>query len=177
MSLFFYVRHFASAASVLPKHEEGGTTVASLRHAARILCDYDERQLRRLVGVDPLTTDDALRWRCFDLTYTSRLLSDGYGFSEDATAIDFLGDVDGVEVEWTLGALLQQLLRDAHSDPRTASGAAGAAGHGRPEATSPVVQVGVVVFVCGLLVVMLRRWLQGRGIHGRATRPRLLSKW
>ena len=63
-----------------------------------------------MVGKDPLTNDDALRWRCFDATYAARLLTDGYGFPEHEAAIEFLGEIDGVEVEWTLGALLSKLL-------------------------------------------------------------------
>lgn len=50
--------------------------------------------------------------RCFDLVYAVRLLVDGYGFSTRSTSIEFVGDVQGTEVEWTLGALLHFLLTD-----------------------------------------------------------------
>ena len=100
MSLFFYAEHFAAVAGHL--HQGMATSAVSasqLREAAKSLCELDDVRLRRLVGVDPLTTEDALRWRCFDLTYVSRLLTDGYGFDDGAAIIDFMGDIDGVEVE------------------------------------------------------------------------------
>ena len=96
-----------------------------LEQAARALCKYDDARLRTLVGKDPLTTEDALMWRCFDLTYAARLLTDGYGFDSNALVIDFMGDVDGVEVEWTLGAVLNELMLLAE-----ANGYAGHASHG-----------------------------------------------
>ena len=64
-----------------------------------------------MAGKDPLTPTEAIRWRCFDLTYAAALLSRGYGFSDDAT-VDFLGEVDGNEVEWTRGALLSHLAAE-----------------------------------------------------------------
>ena len=96
MSLFFYVKHFAQSAGHLPAaaaaagggNGSGGestlASAAALREAARALCEYDDAKLRTLVGRDPLTTEDALRWRCFDLTYAARLLTDGYGFEAEA---------------------------------------------------------------------------------------------
>jgi hypothetical protein len=127
MSLFFYVQHFVAAAGHLPPPAAagepkpappggGGVSPAMLLVAARKLCAEPDASLRRMVGRDPLTNEDALRWRCFDATYAARLLTDGYGFGEHDASIEFLGDVDGVEVEWTLGALLNQLL-----GPRTAA--------------------------------------------------------
>ena len=67
-----------------------------------------------MAGKDPLTPTEAIRWRCFDLTYASALLSRGYGFSDDAT-VDFLGEIDGNEVEWTRGALLSHLAAEERS--------------------------------------------------------------
>ena len=66
-----------------------------------------------MIGKDPYTPDEAIPWRCFDLVYAARLLVDGYNFDEDHATIEFLGDVGGVEVEWTLGALLHTLLAAA----------------------------------------------------------------
>ena len=105
-----------SVASKLPggaslgKERDNTITAGQLHAAARKLCAEPDASLRRMVGKDPLTNDDALRWRCFDATYAARLLTDGYGFPEHEAAIEFLGEIDGVEVEWTLGALLSKLL-------------------------------------------------------------------
>ena len=94
----------------LGKERDNTITAGQLHAAARKLCAEPDASLRRMVGKDPLTNDDALRWRCFDATYAARLLTDGYGFPEHEAAIEFLGEIDGVEVEWTLGALLSKLL-------------------------------------------------------------------
>lgn len=66
MSLFFYSIHFARLAN----HLGAGPTVSpgALLAAAKGLCAEPDNSLRRMVGKDPLTPDDAIRWRCFDLT-------------------------------------------------------------------------------------------------------------
>ena len=47
-----------------------------------------------------------------------------YGFPEEAASVEFLGEIGGVEVEWTLGALLSELLSSAAADSgATAAGA------------------------------------------------------
>ena len=206
MSLFFYAEHFAEIAGHL-KHTTsgdttspirassgpaassigaGGVSASELRDAAKGLCELDDGHLRSLVGLDPLTTEDALRWRCFDLTYAARLLTDGYGFDEHAAVIDFKGDIDGVEVEWTLGALLNQLLDDADgagrpgSDGRSTSqhvrqgnrGLRGGVGIG---SYSWLEAIGFMLCVCGVLALG-RRHCQLRN-QTRASRSRLLQKW
>lgn len=47
-------------------------------------------------------------------SYAARLLIDAYGFDPADEGIEFLGDVGGTEVEWTLGALLNEIL---HAPP------------------------------------------------------------
>ena len=37
------------------------------------------------------------RRRAFDLLYASRLLTDGYGFEEDASSLEFRGEIGGAE--------------------------------------------------------------------------------
>ena len=114
MSLFYYAAHFAQASG----HLRGGSSsyaVKELRAAAAALCAEDGADLEhRMAGKDPLTPTEAIRWRCFDLTYASALLSRGYGFSDDAT-VDFFGEIDGNEVEWTRGALLSHLAAEERS--------------------------------------------------------------
>jgi hypothetical protein len=126
MSLFYYVEHFVDIAGHLPSSassaggagssSNGGAgssiSASQLLHAARKLCA--EPNLDHLLGKDPLTTEDALRWRCFDAIYAGRLLTDGYGFGEHDASIDFKGEIGGVEVEWTLGALLNAMLYGSH---------------------------------------------------------------
>ena len=42
--------------------------------------------------------------------YAATLLSQGYGVDENEPAVEFLGEISGTEVEWTLGALLKRLI-------------------------------------------------------------------
>jgi len=111
MSLFFYSINFARLAGHLAPSM--ATTPRALLDAASALCRESDASLRRMIGKDSLTPDEAIPWRCFDLVYAARLLLDGYNFDEDHATIEFLGDVGGVEVEWTLGALLHTLLASA----------------------------------------------------------------
>ena len=197
MSLFFYVRHFAQVSGNLPHSgspsatatamgsasgsvsgSAGGagtsTSAAALRQAARSLCEYDDTKLRTLVGKDPLTTEEALLWRCFDLTYASRLLTDAYGFQAEAAVIDFMGDIDGVEVEWTLGALLNEILLTAK--------ASGAQLHivgssGSSYGASTVLKAAALLVAAAFLLLVVPRMCSGPRNHARAARSRVLSKW
>ncbi|KAL3930009.1 MAG: hypothetical protein SGPRY_001712, partial [Prymnesium sp.] len=108
MSLFFYAVNFATIAGHV-------ATVVTLTRCSQ----EDHLSLTRMRGKDPLTPVDAIPWRCFHLVYAARLLTDGYGFGEDDDSIEFLGDIGGVEVEWTLGALLHQLLSTTTSPQPT----------------------------------------------------------
>lgn len=193
MSLFFYVHHFADVAGLIGArptgaHADAAASAANgaaplgahavsaeqLHAAAMRLCAEPDSQLRRMVGKDPLTTEDALRWRCFDLTYAARLLTDGYGFSSDAAAVEFLGEVDGVEVEWTLGALLHELLHEgsnaaaheAHADQRTKAGVG--SGHVGRDGSGHFMAVALLCF--GGLTVLLLRHLMRRSSHSRSPR-------
>eukprot|EP00908_Phaeocystis_cordata_P003959 Transcript_1435.p1 GENE.Transcript_1435~~Transcript_1435.p1 ORF type:complete len:405 (+),score=171.43 Transcript_1435:1486-2700(+) len=108
MSLFFYAVHFAQVAGHL--RVGSSYSVRELRDAAAALCAEDGAALEaRMAGRDPLTPTEAIRWRCFDLTYAATLLGRGYGFREEAAAVEFLGEIEGNEVEWTRGALLAHL--------------------------------------------------------------------
>ena len=172
MSLFYYAVHFAVAAGHLRAPvpapgagagETGGAagaagaagtapsssstySVRELRRAAAALCAEDGAVLeRRMRGVDPLTPDEAIRWRCFDLTYAAALLSRGYGFADDAAAVQFLGEIDGSEVEWTRGALLAHLM---------------GAATGRARGAALLEQIGGLAMVAlsfALLIVLRRR--------------------
>ncbi len=42
------------------------------------------------------------------MQYATELLSRGYGFSTSTTAIEFVGAVDGNDVGWSLGFMLNQ---------------------------------------------------------------------
>ena len=127
---------------------------------------------------DPLTNEDALRWRCFDATYASRLLTEGYGFAPDDAVVEFRGEISGVEVEWTLGALLNQLLT---------KGAAHPAKPHRPalptvdhEASSPPLFAPILIVVGAALgILVARRYWCGHGIprNGAIRVPQTDKDW
>ena len=76
-----------------------------------------------------------MAWRCFDLLYASRLLSDGYGLSREDAVVEFYGEIDGMEVEWTLGALHSYLAE--MNSRRGDSPLPGAEGSNRAPSHSP----------------------------------------
>ena len=192
MSLFFYVEHFVEVAGYLsdgaphaPSHKgaahgAGGSRVSAsqLLAAARRLCAEPDSSLRRMLDRDPLTNEDALRWRCFDATYASRLLTEGYGFAPDDAVVEFRGEISGVEVEWTLGALLNQLLT---------KGAAHPAKPHRPalptvdhEASSPPLFAPILIVVGAALgILVARRYWCGHGIprNGAIRVPQTDKDW
>lgn len=52
------------------------------------------------------TNPDVLQHRCMEAVYIVTLLRDGYGFEPSSRSITFTYDIDGSEVEWTLGMVL-----------------------------------------------------------------------
>ena len=168
MSLFFYAEEFARGAGHLPGvpdrfPQPAGAphSVAELVEASRGLCAEDSTALSRLNGKDPTSTDEAIPWRCFDLAYAARLLGDGYGFAEGDASIEFLGDIGGVEVEWTLGLLIHSLLPDlAAAAARPGSGPRG-------DATSPDLLGVALLLICAVGAVLLHRHRRAR-LAGRS---------
>jgi len=159
MSLFYYAIHFAAAAGHIPERSNGAYSLRELRAAARALCAENGPRLEaRMAGVDPLTPTDAIRWRCFDLTYATSLLTHGYGFSEQASEVAFLGEIAGAEVEWTRGALLAHLMGGS-SGAGAEKKAGGAKGRGNLSETGPnrVAVVFGVVLAAAACVLLLRR--------------------
>jgi len=59
-------------------------------------------------------TPDMQSWsgRCFEVNYIATLLKDGYGLAEDSHSVTFVKDVKGSEIEWTLGAFLQERAKN-----------------------------------------------------------------
>lgn len=52
------------------------------------------------------TNPNTLQHRCMEAVYIVTLLRDGYGFEPSSRNITFTFDIDGSEVEWTLGMVL-----------------------------------------------------------------------
>jgi len=121
ISGYLYVTDFASWVLKLPgarpealKSGVPATpTIQELRDAATVVCSEPWERLSA-VGLDAerkhgFTPPKKLPHRCFELNYIVALLSLGYGFAEDARLFHIVEDIDGLEIEWTLGAFLQSL--------------------------------------------------------------------
>ena len=69
-----------------------------------------------------MTNDDKLPNRCVEALYITTLLEDGFGFRGTHRGITLALEIDGTEVEWTLGfALAEELSESLHSDDVTSS--------------------------------------------------------
>ena len=113
-----------------------------LLDAARKLCTESEEALHAKVGRHPssvchsataceprdhpFTPVDEVRWRCFDATYSARLLMDGYGVPQRAPVVEFVDEIDGMDADWQLGALISRLL-NAHYGTKGAGSVQGEA--------------------------------------------------
>ena len=67
--------------------------------------DLDEIGERRM---HRFTRADILPHRCMEAVYIATLLRHGFGFHPEARDITFAFDVDGSEVEWSLGMALSE---------------------------------------------------------------------
>jgi len=88
-------------------------TIAELRAAATVLCAENWERLTSIAS-DPtrrhkFTKDHKVPHRCFEVNYINALLSTGYGFGENERIFKIVEDIDGSEIEWTLGAFLHDL--------------------------------------------------------------------
>ena len=112
-----------------------------------------------------------------DATYASRLLTDGYGFQDQEAAVEFLGEIDGVEVEWTLGALLDSILKHKGGGS-SGGGEPSSTSHGHHSsslsaamaedeaATHPQLLMPALVIGGALLVVLLRKFVCKANMQG-----------
>ncbi|EOD16297.1 hypothetical protein EMIHUDRAFT_210638 [Emiliania huxleyi CCMP1516] len=116
---------------------------AGVQRVLKRLEPHGERQGRAREG----GRREAVAMRCFDLTYATSLLTHGYGFSEQAS-----------EVEWTRGALLAHLMGGS-SGAGAEKKAGGAKGRGNLSETGPnrVAVVFGVVLAAAACVLLLRR--------------------
>jgi len=85
-------------------------TIAEIREAARVLCKASWTQLLAAAGDEArkhrFTGAKKIPHRCFEANYVAALLSTGYGFSDNQRSFRVVEDIDGGEIEWTLGAFL-----------------------------------------------------------------------
>jgi Golgi nucleoside diphosphatase len=93
MSSFYYTNDFLK----LPKE----STLADLKKAATAFCGTDWQETLRS-GAKP----GYAKTYCWYAAYQWTLLSDGYHFADGKTVLTKLNDINGVELSWTIGAML-----------------------------------------------------------------------
>ena len=116
MSLLFHVTNFLHVAfpGALPTFPK--PSLRDVRDAGRKACGAEwSKLLRDVDGVDANTPVDRLPGRCFDAALLVALLGDGggFGFAEDERRVEFVDDVDGRNVEWSMGAAMSLAHRAA----------------------------------------------------------------
>lgn len=85
-------------------------TVVELREAAQLLCAEAWSDVAAVAyeasTKHSFTPPHKVPHRCFEANYVVSLLSHAYGFDEGARLFRVVADVNGNEIEWTLGAFL-----------------------------------------------------------------------
>lgn len=88
-------------------------SIEELHNALDGLCSRDWHEDMSLeIGSHSFTREEVLPHRCLEAVYMVTLLKDGYGFHPESRDITFTFDVDGSEVEWTLGMTLTMNAAD-----------------------------------------------------------------
>jgi len=89
-------------------------SIEELHNALDGLCSRDwHGDMATEVGSHSFTREEVLPHRCLEAVYMVTLLKDGYGFHPESRDITFTFDIDGSEVEWTLGMALSMNAANA----------------------------------------------------------------
>jgi apyrase len=89
-------------------------SIEELHNALDGLCSREwHGDMATEVGSHSYTREEVLPHRCMEAVYMVTLLKDGYGFHPESRDITFTFDVDGSEVEWTLGMALSMNAANA----------------------------------------------------------------
>ena len=116
MSLLFHVTHFLHVVFPGSLASFPSPTLGEVRTAGRAACGAEWAALARdSAGVDANTPADRLPGRCFDAALLVALLGrdGGFGFAENEARVEFVDDIGGRNVEWTMGAAMALAHRAA----------------------------------------------------------------
>ena len=105
---YYYLVDFLCSSRGVPECEPGKNngwvlSPSGLRAATSRLCAETAAKLR---DDTPSVPDKYLMDYCYQGHYVASVLTSGYEFAHDTTQIEFVKDVDGKDVGWTLGYLL-----------------------------------------------------------------------
>lgn len=101
-----------------------------------------------------LYRDELLPYRCVEVEYIHTLLKHGYGFPGDSRNITFVLNIDGMEVEWTLGYALAEVPADM--PPSALAGDAGMAWWGPKRMAEPLVPISILVACVVVIAAVVR---------------------
>ena len=83
-----------------------------MREAVKIFCEQEWEDLEPVRGtIHKWTRFDGFPHRCLETVYIHTLLRDGYGFEGDSRDVEFVLEIGGEEVEWTMGMALESRLK------------------------------------------------------------------
>ena len=92
----------------LPYHENWPRpNLAEIVEATDAFCSLDWKNLEKTsLNIHRYTRGTQLARRCLEAVYIHTLLHEGFGFDYYDRNIEFVLNIDGTEVEWTLGYAL-----------------------------------------------------------------------
>ncbi|GMI05547.1 hypothetical protein TrVE_jg1861 [Triparma verrucosa] len=115
MSLYFF------ASDCLRSMSKGGERFVQnwpnpspndMREAVKDFCGRNWEELEPVRGTaHKWTRFDGFPHRCLETVYIHTLLRDGYGFDGDGRDVEFVLEIGGEEVEWTMGMALESRVK------------------------------------------------------------------
>eukprot|EP01035_Chromulina_nebulosa_P017505 gene17505-23062_t len=114
MSVYFFAIDCVRELGSTYLHSWPNPTIDELEDAIHDFCkiNWEDVKLNMLGRKHKYTMDYKLPHRCFEALYIALLLEDGFGFDGTHRNITIALEVQGKEVEWTLGYALAELLSD-----------------------------------------------------------------
>lgn len=110
MSVYFYGLDCIRTVGRLELTHWPKPTIAELRSVVVEFCHIPWSEAEEnLYGKHKFTKDSQLHYRCLEGLYMTTLLEKAFGFNPTERKITFALEVQGMEVEWTLGYVLAEL--------------------------------------------------------------------
>jgi len=112
MSVFFFALDCMKQLGPLDLPHWPSPSIDEIETAASKFCAQPWGSLNTSSTNHAFTRDDLLPYRCAEVVYIHTLLKHGYGFPGDSRDVTFVLDIEGMEVEWTLGFALSEVPLD-----------------------------------------------------------------
>ena len=111
MSVYFYALDCIRQLGPETLHNWPNPTINELETAAHKFCEFEWSTVESTMIPSPhkFTRDDQIVNRCLEGLYLVTLLEYGFGFDGDARDITLALEIEGHEVEWTLGFALSEV--------------------------------------------------------------------